>query len=225
MHAPFVSILTHEVQYVALALMLMMYSLRVLWLFRFGATKEYTKPRGSHVAGIGHAMLNIALPWKMESYRKHPYRYVEFVLLHLGITAAIAGSLLKPETDLSLMGTNDFWNTSLWISPISQGLCALGFFASLSRLIRRVSRPEMRAISTPDDYFSALLLTLWLASAVVSFQKTAPVVATIVFFSITAFFLLYVPFSKISHYLYYPFTKWYLGNHLGHRGVYPPQRP
>ncbi len=44
------------------------------------------------------------------------------------------------------------------------------------------------------------------------------------FFILTAFFLIYVPFSKISHYLYYPFTRYYLGKTLGHRGVHPPVR-
>ena len=38
---------------------------------------------------------------------------------------------------------------------------------------------------------------------------------------LTSFFLLYVPFSKISHYLYYPFTRLWLGRTLGHRGTYP----
>jgi hypothetical protein len=43
----------------------------------------------------------------------------------------------------------------------------------------------------------------------------------ILFFGLTAFFLIYVPFSKISHYLYYPFARFLLGKTLGHRGVYP----
>ena len=38
---------------------------------------------------------------------------------------------------------------------------------------------------------------------------------------LTSFFLLYVPFSKISHYLYYPFTRIWIGRALGHRGSYP----
>jgi hypothetical protein len=33
-----------------------------------------------------------------------------------------------------------------------------------------------------------------------------------------------VPFSKISHYLYYPFMRYYLGRTLGYRGVFPIQR-
>ena len=45
-----------------------------------------------------------------------------------------------------------------------------------------------------------------------------------VYFIMTAFFLVYVPFSKISHYLYYPFTRFYFGRTMGYRGVYPIKR-
>jgi hypothetical protein len=45
-----------------------------------------------------------------------------------------------------------------------------------------------------------------------------------VFLLATSFFLVYVPFSKISHYLYYPFTRYWLGKALGHRGSYPYAR-
>ena len=41
---------------------------------------------------------------------------------------------------------------------------------------------------------------------------------------LATFFLVYVPFSKISHYLYYPFTRYYLGKSLGYRGVFPVER-
>jgi len=44
------------------------------------------------------------------------------------------------------------------------------------------------------------------------------------YFLLTAFFLVYVPFSKISHYLYYPFTRYYFGKSMGRRGVYPIER-
>ena len=43
----------------------------------------------------------------------------------------------------------------------------------------------------------------------------------VVFLLYTSFFLIYVPFSKISHYLYYPFTRYWLGRSLGHRGSMP----
>jgi hypothetical protein len=46
----------------------------------------------------------------------------------------------------------------------------------------------------------------------------------IAYLYLTSFFLLYVPFSKISHYLYYPFTRWWIGRALGHRGSFPVAR-
>ena len=74
--------------------------------------------------------------------------------------------------------------------------------------------------------FSLVLLT-----AVVSFvsvwaapnrpeQGKGPLLA---YFIMTAFFLMYVPFSKISHYLYYPFTRYYFGKNDGVPGGLPGQ--
>jgi nitrate reductase gamma subunit len=84
----------------------------------------------------------------------------------------------------------------------------------------------MRAISSPDDYFSLMLLTVWFLFGVLAAPNDVAggegVLLT--FFLLTAFFLVYVPFSKISHYLYYPFTRYYLGRTLGHRGVFPMRR-
>jgi len=81
----------------------------------------------------------------------------------------------------------------------------------------------MRAISSPDDYFSLALLTVWFFSAFLSVPNKPEQGETILlaFFFLTAFFLIYVPFSKISHYLYYPFTRYYFGKTMGYRGVYP----
>ena len=93
-------------------------------------------------------------------------------------------------------------------------------------MVRRVGSPYMRAISSPDDYFSLALLTVWLLSAGLAAPNDAAAGEGVLltFFLSTAFFLVYVPFSKISHYLYYPFTRYYLGKTMGHRGVYPIRR-
>ena len=96
------------------------------------------------------------------------------------------------------------------------------------RIVRRVQpRRCMRLISTPDDYFSLFMLTVWFLLGVLAqahiagslrFASESYLVA---FLIATSFFLLYVPFSKISHYLYYPFTRYWIGKALGHRGSMP----
>ena len=85
----------------------------------------------------------------------------------------------------------------------------------------------MRALSSPDDYFSLLLLTAWFLFAYLAVPNSTAGGEwhLLTYFMLTAFFLMYVPFSKISHYLYYPFTRYYLGKTLGRRGVYPMRKP
>jgi len=94
------------------------------------------------------------------------------------------------------------------------------------RLIRRLSNTYIRAISTPDDYFSLGLLTVWFFLGVLAAPNDLAhgELHLLAYFVMTAFFLIYVPFSKISHYLYYPFTRYWLGRSLGHRGVFPLER-
>jgi nitrate reductase gamma subunit len=107
------------------------------------------------------------------------------------------------------------------------GLIGGAFLVAVYRILRRALRPVLRLISSPDDYFSLVLLTVWFALGVVTqahiagaprFQNENYLVAYLL---LTSFFLLYVPFSKISHYLYYPFSRWWIGKALGHRGSFP----
>ena len=92
----------------------------------------------------------------------------------------------------------------------------------LYRIVRRFTLPHLKLISSPDDYFAVIMLTGWFGSAMLAqayflgwLQSEVFLVA---FLLATSFFLIYVPFSKISHYLYYPFTRYWLGRSLGHRG-------
>jgi hypothetical protein len=42
-----------------------------------------------------------------------------------------------------------------------------------------------------------------------------------IYLATTAFLIAYVPFSKMSHYILWPFSRYYFGKHFGHRGTYP----
>ena len=74
------------------------------------------------------------------------------------------------------------------------------------------------------------MLTCWfgLGVATMAYIAGAPAFQNelylVAYLLLTSFFLLYVPFSKISHYLYYPFTRYWLGRALGHRGSMPYSR-
>ena len=214
----FLRTLENEVQIVALSFLAIVYILRLIWLFRFSSQKERTYPAGNAKAGILYSMMNVSMPWAMESTRKRPGFYAQFVIFHIGITAAISATFIIPYwQDLFKI------KTVVWLFQLLVGAALV---VGLMRLYRRIANPAVRLISTIDDYFSLILIIFFFAAAVIAIpnryeRSEWPL---IIFFTITAFLLIYVPFSKISHYLYYPFTRYFLGRTMGHRGVFPRKK-
>jgi len=212
----------HTLQEVALGIMALVYTMRIIWFLRFKAGGERQAPTGSPLTtrrkGILYSWVNVAMPWAMESTRRKFFLYIQFVIFHIGVTAAIGLSFIIPYWP-ALLESNLLVRV---LQVVIGAACAVGII----RIIRRVGDRYMRAISSPDDYFSLILLTAWFFSAALAVPNdvTGGEGHLLSFFILTAFFLIYVPFSKISHYLYYPFTRYYLGKTMGYRGVYPMQR-
>jgi nitrate reductase gamma subunit len=209
----------HTLQEIALIFMATVYTIRVVWFLRFKAGKERQAPTAPQGVvkrkGIIYSWANIAMPWAMESTRTQPFFYIQFALFHIGVTVAIALSFVIPYAP----GLLDLPGVILGTQLICGAACAIG----VMRIYRRVTNPYVRAISSPDDFFSPVLLTVWFFFAVLAAPNSTaggewPLLT---YFILTAFFLVYVPFSKISHYLYYPFTRYYLGKTMSRRGVYP----
>ena len=213
----------HILQEAALVIMAIVYSLRIRWLFSFKGGRERQAPTGApdttRRKGIIYSWASVAMPWTMESTRTKAFFYTQFIIFHIGVTLAILLSFIIPYAP-SLLADN------IILITILQVLIGAAFFVGCYRLIRRMTNVYVRAISSPDDYFSVILLTVWFAFAFFAvpnnYQQGEGVLIT--YFFLTAFFLIYVPFSKISHYLYYPFARYWFGKSMGHRGVYPIRR-
>ncbi len=208
----FLKILEDQVQIVALSIMAIVYISKVIWIMRFKPFVEKTPAKGSHRAGIAYSFATIAMPWSMESSSKKPYKYIEFALFHLGVLTAILISFIIPYWPQVMESTA--------VVFLTRTIIGLALIAGLIRIVRRIAFASMRVISSPDDYFSLFLLEVWLFFAFWAAANNNYWML-VGFFALTAFFLIYVPFSKISHYLLWPFARYYLGKHLGHRGVYP----
>ena len=212
----------HTLQEVALIFMAIVYTLRIRWLFKFKGGRERQAPTASLDSakrkGIIYSCAAIAMPWTMESTRKKAFFYTQFVIFHIGVVAAILLSFLIPYAPTVLK-----FSAVVLIFQISIGAA---FIIGCGRFVRRITSKYVRAISSPDDYFSLLLLTVWFGFAFFAvpnnYQQGEGILLT--YFILTAFFLMYVPFSKISHYLYYPFSRYWFGKSMGYRGVYPMHR-
>lgn len=209
---PATDFLLHQLHYISLAFMVIAYAVKIKQLLNKPAAGEGTPSRGDHAKAIRYSYLLLAMPWEIESQRTHWVRTFEFALFHIAMAVGIGVAFTMP------------WGHAYMTEPSIiyglQGVFAIGALIGLSRLVRRIGNADMRAISTPDDYFCVLLLIAWMASGVLMAPQTSEL-WLVAYFGLATFFLFYVPFSKISHYIYWPFMRFYVGKHFGHRGVYP----
>jgi len=211
-----------ELQLMALTFMAIVYLFRIRWLLGFKASRERQAPTGppdtGPVKGILYSWAIIASPGAMESTRQNPFFYAQFVIFHLAVAANITMSFVIPYAP-SLM-------RSAGVVRGLQVLFAMGCVIGCYRLYRRLTNPYIRQLGSPDDIFSVLLLSVWFFVSVWAAPNRPDLGEgpLLTYFVMTAIFLVYVPFSKISHYLYYPFTRYYFGKSMGYRGVYPLKR-
>ncbi len=210
----FLVFLENEVQIAALAIFCLMYLARLLWLRSLRAPLETVAPKGSASRGVLLSFGSVFWPWSMESSRKHMAVYIEFGLFHIAVGIAIGATFIHPYAH--------HWLTPPVVYAFSLFL-VLGTVAGVLRLRRRLIRPDMRALSTPDDYFAISVMTLYFLTALWGLL-TESFWGLTVYFGLTALLLVYVPMSKISHYLYMPFTRFYYGHLFGRRGVMPLAR-
>lgn len=221
MHAvsPLLYFAENQLQLLALALMAAIYALKIRWVLRFPPYAERQPPSNpsqtNRVRGAWRSLFTVAMPRTMASTRQHPLLYLQFVLFHLAVAASIVLSFAIPYAPHWVAAASTIFALRL--------LFIAAAAAGTIRLIRRITDIYLRAISSPDDYFSLLMLIFWLLTAAWAAPNhpQSGEAGLTAYFLLTAFFLIYVPFSKISHYLYYPVARWYLGRTLGHRGVYP----
>ena len=212
--AGFVHFAEYELQIIALAWLAVMYTIKAYQLSHLAMPWEKAPGKGSSFAGIVRTYAGIFMPWSMESSRKHLWRWVEFGAYHVGAFIAILTTFTMPFVPAMMTG------------PVRLAfaiLIAPAVVLSLVKLARRIRSHELRVISTPDDYFALVSVGAYFISTVVALLMDTPLART-VYFIITAAFLFYVPFSKISHYVYFLFAGMITGSRYGWRGVRPQVR-
>jgi hypothetical protein len=204
---------------IATPVMILLYTLRLIILMRHKLmTDTSPDPKGDLVRGVGEAFLTLVMPWKMESTRKHWTKYVEFMLFHLGLVGSI--SLVYTVT----------WARSFVRQPVVSGIYVtfilIGLFVGVIRFIRRFTKPDLKIISVFDDYLSLFMLLAFNLTGAISLMDVlgwvstgTAVIATYANFSIAGIFLIYAPFSKIHHYLYYPFARFFYGSDQSRKGI------
>jgi len=172
---------------------------------------DYAAPRGKIGKAIIYAFLGAMSPFKKESARLHLPGYIAGILFHIG-------------TFLSL-----FWlilcffklRTNTLIVNVSSFLLIVSVLSGIMILIKRMTKPEMRHLSSIDDYFSNFLVTGFQVLSILTLFIGTPLPYLFVWATIL---FLYLPLGKLRHVVYFFTSRVHLGMFYGKRGVWPLNR-
>ena len=168
--------------------------------------QDLARERGSVGRAVLFAFTLGMAPWEKESTRIHWMAYLRGIFFHVGIFMAFGVLLASPW--LSLIPK--------WIIWFAAAITGLGAIFGFAGIFMRLSGPNERILSLPDDYASVFLTSLFilLAFGTLLWPTMLPT-----FYVVTGILGAYIPISKIRHCVYFFYSKFFFGMSFGHRGV------
>jgi hypothetical protein len=193
---------------VALAIGGLVSAFHILRLVKYGKPTDYSKQAGNTAQAIRYSFTGAMSPKHKESAFLHLPTYSAGVIYHLGTFASIGIIIVK--------------EASLTVPSLLLGFLVTAFFVSsgcgMGILIKRIVSAKMRNLSSPDDYISNLLVTLFhvLTAMVLVWPATEQT-----YYLALALLLLYFPIGKLKHAFYFFAARYHLGFFYGWRGTWP----
>jgi len=197
---------------------------RLIGVLALGWKKDLVQPRHSKLRGALVAYLKGVIiwpfiPWVRRTFSRNPVIYLAGGLFHLGLFAVIFLGAAHMLVWKSLLGFG--WPTlSL---PIVDWLAAAAIVAMLALLINRLVHPVLKLLTGPAEWLNWLLVFL---PMVTGYMMTHHM-----FFRYEVLFslhmlavdvmLIWIPFSRISHFMFYFFSRAIHGSQFGKRAVAP----
>ncbi len=179
---------------------------KIIKFAKYPEIKNYSTPKGKWFKGVIYALTLGMAPWAKESTRKHWILYLRGILFHTGIFSAL---LVVLFTFLF----NSFPYPLLLILLLLTGAGTLMGFAGI---FLRTLEKNLKNISTLDDHLSLWLVIIFLLSTTLYLLFPSALLLMLLSFSVL---LIYLPFSKIRHFIYFFFSRIQFGKFLGTRGI------
>jgi hypothetical protein len=201
----------HWIALGSLGICLFCSSLHLIRLVRLGKPVDYSAPSGNVSTAIRYSFTGAMNPGKKETALLHLPTYFAGIFYHLGTFLSIVLFFLI----LIHVPVTGMMNHLISLLLLISVACGTGI------LIKRIVKRGLRDLSSPDDYISNLLVTIFQAmtACVLFMDQLHPV-----YFLLSSLLLLYFPLGKLKHAIYFFAARYHLGFFYGRRGTWPPAK-
>lgn len=197
---------------------------RLVRIVLLGWPRDRVEDRGSKLTGVVKTYLKGLLvlpflPWVKGTFARNPLTYLAGGLFHLALLAVVVFGTPHMLVWKALLGFG--WPTLPF--PVTDWLAAIGLVSLILLLVNRLTHPVLRRISRGPVWISWLIVFL-------SFL-TGYLMTHHLFFRYEVLFslhmiavnvlLIWIPFSRVSHFLFYFFSRTIHGAQAGKRAVNP----
>jgi nitrate reductase gamma subunit len=197
---------------------------RLVRIIFLGWKPDKVPARGSKVGGALLSLLKGILIWPFvpfvkNTFKKNPLIYIAGGLFHLSLLVVLILGTAHMLVWKSLLGFG--WATLPL--PIVDWMAAVGIVAIIALFINRLVNPVLKLISGPSEWLNLVAVFLPMVSG---YMMTHHLWFRYeVLFSIHMIFvnllLIWIPLSRISHFMFYFFSKVIHGADFGKRAVNP----
>ena len=209
---------------VALLIFIAGMAYRLIRVVMLGWQPDRVPARGSKMGGAIISFLKGIIiwpfiPWVKNTFSKNPLIYLAGGLFHLGLFAVIILGASHMLVWQSLIGIS--WPTLP--TPIVDWLAAGAIVAMIALAINRLVNPVLKLISGPAEWLNLLIVFLPMTTGYMMTHH--------MFFQYQVLFslhmlcvdvlLIWIPLSRISHFMFYFFAEAIHGADFGKRAVTP----
>ena len=113
---------------------------------------------------------------------------------------------------------DESWNVSWWSLPdsVADIMCLLVIVCCIFFLIRRITSPEVQYVTSASDYIILAIVAAPFITGFLAYHQWLGYQALVILHILSGeIMLMAIPFTRLNHMLYSPFTRAYMGSEFG----------
>ncbi len=158
------------------------------------------------------SILHWITPFATENMKKHPVLTIVTFAFHICL-------ILIPIFLLShVILWDESWNLSWWSLPdgVADFMTIIVIGSCIFFLVRRLVSPEVQFVTCASDYFILAIVAAPFVTGFFAYHQWFAYKFFMILHILTGeIMLVAIPFTRLSHMLYAPFTRAYMGSEFG----------